>query len=216
MPMVHHDPPILEVSPRESLGILSPISRLYTLNLTRLHHRIAKLLHLRPQRAAAGSPGQTHAQQEVDDGRYVNTSRGGSLGSILACPAPGSPSSFVQQMSSSIQQMTLVPAQRRRRQHIRVPPSTVPRRSSRLAKKSKSIQLVVAAAQNVLMQKLGFINDTHNEADDFERYLFAFNEGLSDAPVEMIRELFTCRMPPSERDTVTSHILETLIKVINK
>jgi hypothetical protein len=77
-----------------------------------------------------------------------------------------------------------------------VPPSTVPRRSSRLAKKSKSRLPIVATTQNVVMQKLGFVGGTHVEPDDFEHYLIAFKEGLSD---EMICEMFTCHMPPPDR-----------------
>jgi hypothetical protein len=74
----------------------------------------------------------------------------------------------------------------------------MPRCSSRLAKKSKSRLLAVAAAQNVLIKKMG----EHVEADDFERYIIAFKEGLTDAQVQMIHKLFACHMPPSDGDAL--------------
>jgi hypothetical protein len=50
--------------------------------------------------------------------------------------------------------------------------------------------LAVAAAQNVLMRKLGIAKDQHIESDDFEAYLKLFMDGLSEEHVWMIKELF--------------------------
>jgi hypothetical protein len=58
-------------------------------------------------------------------------------------------------------------------------PLTLPRHSSRLAKKAMHRTPTVVAAQNVLMRKLG-ISGEELEPSDFEKYLQMFREGLSD------------------------------------
>jgi hypothetical protein len=48
----------------------------------------------------------------------------------------------------------------------------------------------VAAAQNVLMRKLGLVTGEHVESEDFDRYLNMFKGGLTEEQVNLIRELF--------------------------
>jgi hypothetical protein len=82
----------------------------------------------------------------------------------------------------------------------------VPCHSSRLAKKSRSRLLTVAVAQNVLMHKLGLVGDIHVESNDFDHYLNAFKDGLTEAKVEMIRELFVNRMMAPEEGVMVEEI----------
>jgi hypothetical protein len=48
----------------------------------------------------------------------------------------------------------------------------------------------VAAAQNVLMQKLGLASSAHIETADYDRYLELFDQGLSEEQARRINELF--------------------------
>jgi hypothetical protein len=55
----------------------------------------------------------------------------------------------------------------------------VPRRSSRLAKKSRSRPPAVTAAQNILMRRLSLSTMDHVESSDYGRYLDLFKDGLT-------------------------------------
>jgi hypothetical protein len=48
----------------------------------------------------------------------------------------------------------------------------------------------VATAQNILMRKLGLATGVHMEPDDFDKYLKAFEGGLTKEHVTLIIELF--------------------------
>jgi hypothetical protein len=48
----------------------------------------------------------------------------------------------------------------------------------------------VAAAQNVLMKKLGISSEPQLDAADFERYISIFENGFTDEQIMLIRELF--------------------------
>jgi hypothetical protein len=48
----------------------------------------------------------------------------------------------------------------------------------------------VAAAQNVLMRKLGVTDDGELQSSDFEKYLQMFREGLTEQQIKLILELF--------------------------
>jgi hypothetical protein len=52
------------------------------------------------------------------------------------------------------------------------------------------------------MQKLGLAEAEHVESSDFNRYLDLFRDGLTDAHVQLIRELFLNRVPPPEEGTL--------------
>jgi hypothetical protein len=57
--------------------------------------------------------------------------------------------------------------------------TTVPRRSSRLAKKACGHTPAIAAAQNILMKKLGIVGAQQQESSEFEQYLKIFKEVLT-------------------------------------
>jgi hypothetical protein len=59
-----------------------------------------------------------------------------------------------------------------------------------LAKKACGHTPAVAAAQNMLMKKLGITKAQQLEATDFERYLKLFKEGLSEEQTKVIQDLF--------------------------
>jgi hypothetical protein len=59
-----------------------------------------------------------------------------------------------------------------------------------LAKKTSRRILVVVAAQNALMKKLGLTTGVHMESKDFNRYIELFCYGLSEGQVWMIDDLF--------------------------
>jgi hypothetical protein len=90
---------------------------------------------------------------------------------------PSSPLPFIHVLSKPVASTGLAtpPPRRRRRAPILV---TLPRRSSRLAKKAFHCGSAVAATQNVLMKKLGLSRDGQFEAVDFEKYVHMFNEGM--------------------------------------
>jgi hypothetical protein len=48
----------------------------------------------------------------------------------------------------------------------------------------------VAAAQNVLMKKLGISKEPQLETVDFERYITIFEKVLIDEQIKLIRDLF--------------------------
>jgi hypothetical protein len=122
---------------------------------------------------------------------YVNTTRGASSGSLEACVIPDSHDAFVQLMSKPIQPSALPSSLvRRRRPHCNYAASTLPLHNSRLTKKARSRVPAVAAAQNVLMRKLGLVTGEHVESEDFDRYLNMFKGGLTEEQVNLIRELF--------------------------
>jgi hypothetical protein len=77
---------------------------------------------------------------------------------------------------------------------VRVP-SSPPHLSARLAKKTSRRILVVVAAQNALMKKLGLTTGVHMESKDFNRYIELFRYGLSEGQVWMIDDLFMNKVP---------------------
>jgi hypothetical protein len=66
----------------------------------------------------------------------------------------------------------------------------MPRRSSRLCTKARSRVPAIAAAQNLLMHKLGLALGPHVESVDFDYYLQEFKDDLSKEQVRLIRKLF--------------------------
>jgi hypothetical protein len=67
---------------------------------------------------------------------------------------------------------------------------SIPRQSSRVAKKARRRTLAVAAAQNALMRNLGLTADSQSDTDTFDKYVKLFNEGLTKSQVQFIKELF--------------------------
>jgi hypothetical protein len=88
--------------------------------------------------------------------------------------------------------MTSALISRRRPRQLAEPPPT-PRRSDWLVKKALRRAPSVAAAQNVLMRKLGLVSSDHVESADFDCYLSSFNEGLSENQALLIQELLGTR-----------------------
>jgi hypothetical protein len=98
-----------------------------------------------------------------------------------------SPSSFTVMLTKPLSPALISTTAPRRRAKT---PTAAPRRSSRLAKKASSRTPAVAAAQNVLMKKLGIMAGLSLEMEDFEEYLHIFKEGLTGAQIKMIGDLF--------------------------
>jgi hypothetical protein len=63
-------------------------------------------------------------------------------------------------------------------------------------KKAANRTPVVAAAQNLLMRKLGVLqNQPKIESADFDHYIKLFAEGLTEVQAQMIWELFMVEVP---------------------
>jgi hypothetical protein len=90
----------------------------------------------------------------------------------------------------------------RRRARRSCAASVLPHHSTRLAKKAGRRMPAVAAAQNVIMWKLGLSSNEHIETEDFSAYINLFRDGLSEDQARMIDELFMDK-PPSPLDDVT-------------
>jgi hypothetical protein len=139
---------------------------------------------------ATDGHGTAHAGPQVG-AIYINTTRGASPGSLEAGVIPDSSGAFVQLRSKPIQPSALPssPVHRRCPCHNYVA-SALPLRSSRLTKKAWSRVPVVAAAQNILMHKLGLVTGEHVESEDFYHYLKTFKDGLTEEQVNLIRDMF--------------------------
>jgi hypothetical protein len=70
-----------------------------------------------------------------------------------------------------------------------------PRRSAHLVKKTGRRVPAVAAAQNVLMKRLGMVAGEHVESEEFSRYNNLFCDGLSEDQAPMIDELVMDKPP---------------------
>lgn len=110
---------------------------------------------------------------------------------------PASLQEFTEAISGQLPEAELVTPLRRRRQPARIS-NQPPRRSIRLAKKSKNRTLALAAAQNVLMRKLGLTTEGPPENEDFCKYIQVFREGLTEQQVQLIQELFYAYVPTAE------------------
>jgi hypothetical protein len=60
----------------------------------------------------------------------------------------------------------------------------------------------VAAAQNIIMRKLGLASSEHIETEDFSAYVNLFHDGFYEDQARMIDELFMDK-PPVPLDEVT-------------
>lgn len=123
---------------------------------------------------------------EVDT-RYVTTSRGSppmASRSVEHERDSDFPRSLCRPIATTLPPPLPRPCGRRGR------PARLPRRSSRLVKKTRNRTPAVLAVQNVLMRKLGITVDAPPEADDFAEYERIFHLGLTPAQVELIKELF--------------------------
>jgi hypothetical protein len=76
--------------------------------------------------------------------------------------------------------------------------STLCHRRTRLAKKECNHTLVIVAAQNVLIHKLGQASGQQMDMAAFEKYITLFQEGLSEEQAKMVVELITSRPPKLE------------------
>jgi hypothetical protein len=86
------------------------------------------------------------------------------------------------------------------RRRVRCTPHMVfaPRRSAWLAKKAVDQTPTVATTQNVLMKKLGVMQETHVSTEDFDRYLKLFEDGLRVYQARAIGELIMAHVPGPE------------------
>jgi hypothetical protein len=67
----------------------------------------------------------------------------------------------------------------------------IPHRSARLVKKAINRTLVVAAAQNLLIHRLGLLQNQHEiESANFDHYIKLFAEWLCEVQAPMISGLF--------------------------
>jgi hypothetical protein len=115
-------------------------------------------------------------------------------------PIVSLPSDFLQQVMRTFSSTPLLSTPSRHKRH-RAPPSGIaPRRSDRLAEKARNRPPAVAAAQNVLMQKLGLASSAHIETADYDRYLELFDQGLSEEQARRINSSsWQAQLPQSLR-----------------
>jgi hypothetical protein len=117
--------------------------------------------------------------EPTTDSDFDNTSQGASPCSMQAGVIPSSPGEFAQLMTKPLQLAALASSPIRRRfPRQTYSTSTVPRGSSRLAKKARRRVPIVATVQNLLMWKLRLSTSAHVESNDFDCYLRAFKECL--------------------------------------
>jgi hypothetical protein len=131
------------------------------------------------------------------DTRFITTSCNTSLGSMQDILLPVCPTTFAKLVTSDLPVAALqsTPIEHRTR---RVVTPVVPRQSAHLAKKVVNRTPVAAAAQNLLMHKLGLLQ-ARNEIDlaEFDRYIKLFAEGLPESHAQMINDMFMDHIPVS-------------------
>jgi hypothetical protein len=74
-----------------------------------------------------------------------------------------------------------------------------------LAKKAGRKVPTVAAAQNVLMERLGLVARQHVESDDFNTYINLFRDGMSEEQAHIIDDLFMDK-PPAPTEEVVEEV----------
>lgn len=134
---------------------------------------------------------------------FVSTTRGAGIaaqeqGAPFAA-APSNQDEFRRATSHPLPSMAApaLPPCRRRRIHTLAEP---PRRSERLAKKSRRRTPALVAAQNVLLRKLGITVGEAPESTHIDQYIRAFREGLTEEQARMITELFVEYIPETVQD----------------
>jgi hypothetical protein len=103
---------------------------------------------------------------------------------------PTSRTSFACQVTRPLQDPVLPSTPGHHGSRLNVAPPSAPRRSTWLAKKARSRAPALVAAHNVVMKKLCISTEPSLEMVDFERYINLFNDGLTEAQVKLIKELF--------------------------
>jgi hypothetical protein len=117
---------------------------------------------------------------------FVTTARDSSTsGMLVVGTMPSSLGAFGRAISGPVRAWVVSSPPRRRRRAL---PSSAPRRSVRLAKKSLP---AVVAAQNVLLKNLGFLESQKIMAGSINDYIEMFKNGLSEEQAHLISELFT-------------------------
>jgi hypothetical protein len=140
------------------------------------------------------APPNTDATEPLRCGApFVMTTRGSSLRSMQARALLSSPTSFHTNVAKELPARAL--AMRPPHHRAARVPSSPPHLSARLAKKMSHRILVVVAAQNALMKKLGLTTDVNMESKDFNQYIELFRYGLSEGQVWMIDDLFMNKVP---------------------
>jgi hypothetical protein len=135
-------------------------------------------------------------QQSRPSTPFVTTMRGEPPTSSEEVLHPVDVASFTELISPPLEAPALRSPPRRCR--TKPPPASAPRHSSRLAKKAISWTPAVAAAQNVLIQKLGLGTGPQVDSAVFEKYLNLFQEGLTKEQAKLIGDLFTAQLPASK------------------
>jgi hypothetical protein len=143
------------------------------------------------------APNRSPAAVAAAEASFVNATRGASPSMLETGVIPISPVSFRAKVAKHLPS-PVAPSPLSHHCARRTMLTSVPRRSARLARKAMGRTPAVAAAQNILRKKLGLAEGPQLQYTDFERYLKLFVEGLSDAQVELIKELFANVTPGSE------------------
>jgi hypothetical protein len=121
------------------------------------------------------------------DEPFINTVRGSGVDGMHEGNIPSSPSSFAAMLTKPLSPArisTMAPSRRAKT------PTAVPRRSSRLAKKASSCTLAVAAAQNILMKKLGIMAGRALRRNTSRNTCVSSRKASQKAHIKMIGDLF--------------------------
>lgn len=124
---------------------------------------------------------------------FVTLQRGSSPIAMQEGHIPSTPAEFDSLVTGQVQP-PVCDAPRRRRARIAAPPHS-PRRSVRLAMKSRRRTPALLAAQNVLLKKLGLTAEAPPEADDIVAYIHTFQNGHTEDQARLIDELFIDYVP---------------------
>jgi hypothetical protein len=118
---------------------------------------------------------------------HVNMARGSETDDLIAGEIPSNPSSFIAKLQKPVAS-PLIFALAPKRKTKRAP--QIPRWSTRLAKKACGHTSAIAAAQNIIMKKLGISTMQQLDAADFECCIKLFKVGLIEEQTRMIHDLF--------------------------
>jgi hypothetical protein len=124
------------------------------------------------------------------DACFVTTMRGGSPWSMQSGSIPTSPTAFMHVMTKPLQPLALPSSPPRHHSCRLLDLTSTPCHCNRIAKKAGQWTPAMGAAQNLLLKKIGLSQGSQVAMIDFESYLNMLKDGLTEAWVGMIRDLF--------------------------
>ncbi|CAL5033832.1 unnamed protein product [Urochloa decumbens] len=127
--------------------------------------------------------------------RFVTTSRGGLP--VANDNAPLSDADFADLCTRPLPETVILTSPPRRRPRRTLQESLLPRRSSRIAKKTRGrLSNPVVAAQNVLMRKLGILQpEAEPDVNAVQQYTDLLSNGMSVSDAEAIDTIFPEHVP---------------------